>query len=175
RTRQDRAAIHQPYRVVAARIAPGDVAIAVAVEVVGVDGHRQAPDLVAGIFDEPQRAVRPHRDVQRIAVDRRNWEYGDGPRGRDPPDLVVLTGEPQRAVRPRRDAVGKAGGRGEREFGDGARGRNPPDLVGVIFGEPHIAVRPHRDANRAAVGRGNQVFVTNNGAVEDTDLIGVMF
>jgi hypothetical protein len=60
---QDRSAVHEPRRGVAAGVLPENVALAVGVEVVGL-GHARGPasDVVDSVLGEPQRAVRPHRD-----------------------------------------------------------------------------------------------------------------
>src|SRR5258708_34842262 len=62
--------VHQPYRhIAAARIDPGNVALAIAVEVVGGRG-RYPPDLVTGFLGEPQCAAGPRRDAKGSAVRR---------------------------------------------------------------------------------------------------------
>src|SRR5208282_415348 len=184
---QDRGSVHLPDRHIAARIAPGNVAIAVAVEVVGVDGHRQAADLVAiarfGVsFGEPQRAVRPRRDTPGVAISCGDWEFGNHTGGRDAADSVADPfGEPQRAVRPRRDAPGAAISRGDSEFGNHAGSRDATDLVAIArfrvrFGEPQRTIRPSRDAIGLAIGRGDWEFVGNyTGCRDATDLVGKIF
>src|SRR5215471_6417212 len=112
-------------------------------------GH--ASDLVAIKHREPEVAVRSGRDARSRA---RNGEHGDGPTGRDAPDVAPI-GEPQVAIRSDRDELGSGRACGERELGDTAASGDAPDLARGFFREPQVAIRSSSDTHRPAVGRGD--------------------
>ena len=114
--------------------------------------RRDPPDPVAAVLGEPEVAVGPGRDAQR--VDCRGdagRELGHRARRRDPPDpIAAVLGEPQVAVGPGRDAAGFAPAVIPVE-------NSVTVPVGVIrpirspleLGEPEVAVGPRRDVPRA--------------------------
>ena len=107
------------------------------------------------LFREPQRAVRPGRDVidAAIAVGQRKFGDGAGFVIRPilfPPVTVYHKAPSGPAVMPNGRFVPKLAG--QCEFGDRAAGRDAADLVAVRLGEPQRAVGAGAYSSGLAVG-----------------------
>src|SRR5215469_11903176 len=110
---------------------------------------RDLPNAVGVMQREPEVTIGTGRDARSRA---RNGEHGDGPTGRDAPDLARI-GEPQVAIRSDRDELRSGRASGERELGDAAASGDAPDLARGFFREPQVAIRSSRDTHRPAVVR----------------------
>src|SRR6266567_4298083 len=121
-----------------------------------------APNLVPLGLGEPQVAIRPRGDAQRLAAKfvptpRGQGEHGIVATGGETLDAIPKgQGEPQIAIGPGRDAERPAKGNGE--LGDKARSGDAPNLVDIEFCEPEVAIRPDRDALRQAARCGDEEF-----------------
>src|SRR6266702_3223964 len=107
-----------------------------------------APNLVPLGLGEPQVAIRPRGDAQRLAAKfvptpRGQGEHGIVATGGETLDAIPKgQGEPQIAIRPGSDLLRLAAIRGpavllwQRELGDSPAGHDTPDLVRITLGEP---------------------------------------
>ena len=92
---------------------------------------RDASDLAAHELTEPHVAVAPERRRARLAVRRRDVEFGDHARRRDAAHAVAeVLGEPEIAVRPDRDDPRRAAGVRQVEFLDRRCRRAPSGRCG---------------------------------------------
>src|SRR5262249_50449364 len=100
----DRSTVHEPHRHVALSIAPGDVALAVTIEVVGIsDEALEGADGVRRSVTEPQGRIWSGREQSRGGGEGGNQVFRIEPLLREAADSArppkyVLRGEPQPAL-----------------------------------------------------------------------------
>src|ERR1700681_1091266 len=130
-------------------------------------------DLVAGVFREPDRAVRTRGDAVGTAGRGRDRVFGERAGGGHPADLAgEAFREPKRPIWTHGDAEGTAACRRDRIFGEHAGGRHPADLVAGTFREPKRPVRTGGDQGGTAARR---VFGEHARGRHPTDLVAAVF
>jgi len=110
--------------------------------------RRDPPDLAGGPLGEPEVAVVPGYDEERVAIGRGNGKLGYGSGGRHPADpIVVVFDKPQCAVGSEGEPPGCAAS-GDRELGQHTRGRDPANPVPQQLRKPEVPVVVRRQTRR---------------------------